>query len=66
MGSHQMSFSWVQSAENEVIRLKNSIIAQEKRLEATREKLKLAEQVLADRRDRFKDKKDYDGEPYVK
>jgi hypothetical protein len=61
-----MSFSWVQSAENEVIRLKNSIIDQEKRLEATREKLKLAEQVLADRRERFKDKKDYDGEPYVK
>jgi hypothetical protein len=61
-----MSFSWVKSAENEVIRLKNSIIDQEKRLEATREKLKLAEQVLADRRERFKDKKDYDGEPYVK
>ena len=61
-----MNFSWVQSAENEVIRLKNSIINQEKRLEATREKLKLAEQVLADRRDRFKDKKDYWGEPYVK
>jgi hypothetical protein len=60
-----MSASWVQSAENEVIRLKNLIIHQEKMLETTREKLKLAEQVLADRRERFKDKKNYDGEPYV-
>ena len=55
----------VRSAENEVIRLKNSIIDQEKMLDATREKLKLAEQLLAQRRERFKDKKHSWGEPYV-
>ena len=56
----------VRSAEKEVIRLKNSIIHQEEMLEATREKLKLAEQLLAERCERFKDKKFPWGEPYVK
>ena len=60
-----MSRSWMQSAEDKVIRLKASIIDQEKRLEATRAKLKLAKAVLVDRRERFRGKVNYWGEPFV-
>jgi hypothetical protein len=61
-----MNWNLVDAAEEKVHLLKEKIIHQEKMLEASRAKLKLAEEVLADRRNRWKNSKDYFGRPKVR